>query len=73
MAIGPLGSYPTAGRTLQKPLLDQEGLVEIFESAGILADGRSDGSDPCRSTAIVLDQGREDLPIDRVEAELVDL
>ena len=73
MLVGALRRHPAARGALQEALLQQVGLVEVLERAAILADRGGERLDPRRAAAVDLDQGREDPPVELVEAEVVDL
>ena len=56
MLVGPLGGHTTALGTLQKPLLNQEGLVQVLQSATILTDRGGDGRYARRPTLVLLNE-----------------
>ena len=57
----------------QESLLDQERLDDVLERAALLADGRGEAVDADRAAVEALDDGRQELAIERVEALAVDL
>ncbi len=72
MLIG-LGSSdaPPIG-ALEETLLDQVGLVKIFERAVVFSHRCSDSFDSSWTTLIVLDKGAQDFSVDFIETQLVD-
>ena len=73
MFISALCGNATARSAPQKPFLDEEGFVEIFQGAAILADGGGDRLNTCRATAVLLDECGEDFSVDFIKAEFVHL
>ena len=64
---------PAPGRPVEEADAHEEGLVDALDRVLFLVDGRGDRADADRAAAEVLDDGREDLAVDVVEAEGVDL
>src|SRR5687767_10428763 len=60
-------------RALEEPGLDQVRLVEVLERSPVLAERSRDGVDPDGTAAELLDDRREDPPVELVEPVLVDL
>src|SRR5215207_3353085 len=58
---------------LEKPLLNQVGLVDILECSGILPDRHGYRAETHRSSAQLLDDGAENPRIHVVQPELVDI
>src|SRR5436853_1175648 len=71
--VGAAGGDPAAGRALEEALLDEVGLVEVFERPPVLTHGDGQRLDAGRAAVVVLDEGAQDLAIQVVEAELVHL
>src|SRR5437899_1084042 len=66
------GYEPSAGRSLNEPLLEEVGLDDLLNGIASLAQRRCDGFDSDRSSAIRLgDQGKI-APIEGVESSPVD-
>ena len=62
-----------ARRALQEAGLQQVGLVEVLERAAVLAERRGDRADADGAAAELLDDRREDPPVELVEPVLVHL
>ena len=71
--VGQLGDLAATGRALEEALLDEEGLVHLFQRAGVLADGCGDGAEAYGSATKLVDDGAEDLVVNLVEAVAVDV
>src|SRR5262245_40963670 len=67
------GRDPTARRTPQEPLLEEEGLVDILDGVARFAQRCSDGVYPDGPAVVVLDDHEEEPPIHLVEPGVVDL
>ena len=64
---------PPPGRALEKPFLQQVGLVDVFHGLWLFANRDGEGRQPDRRSAERTAQGGEDAPVDLVEPSLVDL
>ena len=73
MGVGLGGDDPAADGPVEEADAHEEGLVDALDRVLVLVDGRGDRPDADRAAAEVLDDGREDLAVDVVEAEDVDL
>ena len=73
MPVGQFGDFATARSAFQEALLDQEGFVDLFDGAGIFADGSGDGGEAHRATLELIDDGQQDTIVDQVEAISVDI
>src|SRR6185503_19278578 len=67
------GSDPAPGSALEKPGLQEIGLVKVFERAPVLAERSGDRVDSDRASVELLDDGGEDASVELVEAVFVDL
>ena len=63
MLVGSASRDPAARGSLQKALLNQEGLVEVLEGTAILANGGSDSLKTGRASSVLFDQGHHELAI----------
>ena len=70
---GPAGSHAAPGGALQEAGLDQVGLVDVFQGVFFFAKGRGQGAQTHRPAVILLQDGEQDLPVDAVQAQLVDV
>src|SRR2546423_460184 len=70
---GRRGGHPAPGGALEKPLLQEVRLVDVFHRLGLLADGDGQGRQAHRGPAEGPAEGGEDAPVDLVETPVVDL
>ena len=71
MLVGQVGDFAAARGALDESLLDEERLIDLFHSAGVLADGGGDGVDTHGSALELVDDGQQNLAVDEVEAVTV--
>lgn len=73
MAIGQFSHFASAGCTFYEALFDEEGLIDLFEGAGILAQCRGNGAQTHRPPLKFINYREEDSIIYLIEAEFVDI
>ena len=73
MLPGEPGQQAAARRALQQALLQQVGLDHLLERVALLGQRRRERVDADRPAAVVARDAGEIAPVERVEAELVDL
>ena len=73
MQVGVAGGHTPAGGAHQEALLDEERLDDILERAALLADRGRQAVDADRTAVEPLDDGGQELAVERVEALLVHL
>ena len=64
---------PAARRAAQKADLQEIGFIYVLQRDGLLSDRRGERLQPHRSAGKVLNDAQQHAPVDRVEAELIDL
>ena len=70
---GVVGGYAASWSALDKPFLDEEWLIHLLDSAGILVERSGEGGEAHRSAAKLVDDGREQFVVHLVEAARVDV
>ena len=70
---GATGRHATTGCAIQKALVDEEGLDDIFERALVLANGRGEGLEPNGAPVELLDDGQQNGAVQAVESGGVDI
>ena len=73
MLVRQLRHLPSARRTLQETLLNQERLIDLLQRARILSECRGDRCQPHRSAVKLIDEQVQDLVIDQVQSVTVDV
>src|SRR5437870_1539602 len=73
MSIRLRGGDPAPTRALEESGLEEIRLIPVFERSPVLADRGDDRVDAHRPAAELLDDGREEPPVELVEPVLVDL
>ena len=73
MLVGQLGDHTSAGSALDESLHDEIRLVNLLDSAGILAEGRGDGVDTHGAATECVDDGEQYLVVGFGETEAVDI
>ena len=73
MGESKVGSHTPAGGALDKSFLDEEGLVNFLNGAGILVEGRGKSRQAHGATAKLVDDGREQFVVNLVKAIGVDV
>ena len=73
MLVGQLGDHTSAGSALDESLHDEIRLVNLLDSARILADGSGDGVDTHGTATEFVDDGEQYLVVGFVETEAVDI
>ena len=73
MLVGQLGDHTSAGSALDESLHDEIRLVNLLDSAGILADGSGNSCDAHWSATELVDDGEQYLVVGFVEPEAVDV
>ena len=73
VGVSPRRDDPAPDRPVEEADAHEKGLVDALDRVLFFVDGRGDRADADRPAAEVLDDGREDLAVDVVEAEGVDL
>ena len=73
MLVGQFGDHTTTRRALDEAFHNEEGLVDLFNGACILADGSGDSGDTHRTALELVDDGEQNLVVNLVEAILVDV
>ena len=73
MVIGQFCDHTTTGRPLDEALHNEEGLIDLFDSTCILADGCGDSGDAHRTALELVDDGQQDLVVNLVQTVFVDV
>ena len=73
MAEGPLRRDAPARGPSQKTAMNQIGFDDIFERSLVLTDRRSERIEADRPARKLLDQSREEDPIEAIEARLINV
>src|SRR5687768_10833954 len=71
VVVGELRRDSAPRRAVEEPDLQQEGLVDVLDGVGLLADRRRQRAHPHRPAAELVDDGEEQLAVDLVEPVLV--
>ena len=69
--VGELGRDSASSRARQEALLNQIGLVDVFEGSTRFAQRGAEGFDPHRPSPVVIDEDRQKASIHFIEARLV--
>src|SRR5215831_20147922 len=72
VAVRAFSRHAAAGRPVQKAVLNQERLVNVFDGVLLFADRGGDAPNPHGTAAKFVDDRAEQLPVDFVEPVLVD-
>ena len=66
MAISEVGGFTSTRGALEEALLDQVGLIDLLDRAGIFAQSRSDRREPYGTTSELVDDHPKELIVDIV-------
>ena len=73
MGISQLRHLAAAGRTFDKAFFDKERLVNLFQRSGIFSQGSRDSRQSYRSAVKLVDDSRQQLIVDLIQAVTVDV
>ena len=73
MGISQLRHLAAAGRTFDKAFFDKERLVNLFQRSGIFSQGSRDSRQTYRSAVKLVDDSRQQLIVDLIQAVTVDV
>src|SRR5690606_10560299 len=68
MPIGQIGGLPAPGGPHDKSLLDQKGLIDLFQGLGAFGYRRGQGTDPHRAALELVDDREQDLVVHLIQA-----
>ena len=66
MTISKVGGFTSTGGTLEEAFLDQVGLIDLLDRAGIFSQRRSDRREPYRPSGELVDDHPKELIVDIV-------
>src|SRR5215469_809715 len=72
VAVRAFSRHASAGRPVQKAVLDQKRLVDVFDGVLLFADRGGDAPDADGTAAELVDDRTQQLAVDLVESVLVD-
>ncbi len=72
MLVGPASGHPAASGAAKETLLNEVGLVDVFQGLGLLGHGQGQGGSPHRTAAMVADEAFEDAAIHEIQTGFVD-
>ena len=73
MFEGKVGDFAAARGALDEAFFDEVGLVDLLDGAGVFADGGGYGGEAHRTSAELVDDGRQYLIVNFIEAVAVDV
>ena len=73
MLVSQFGHFTATRRTLQETFLYQERFIDFFHCARVFTESGRDGGQTHRTSVELIDNGRENLVVDFIQAITVDV